>query len=315
VEFAVDTKAPAGAAPLAGPPASSSASTQTFAFAGEPGATFLCALDDEPLAPCTSPVTRTGLTVGQHRFRVVQVDAAGNRSAEQITAFEITKIAASSEKQDTAKAARAMLGRGGRSIVTLGRLTIGCATDQGPLSACGGQVVDGKGVVLARGAVKATGGATSVALTLFRTQEGRNALRRQPLGVKAFIELALTTPTGRTLTTRTPTTLVASNQIVMLNGRAGKLTQTTRTQLTELAKTFRTGTKVSCVAHVDKRASAARDRKITTAQAQSACALIKQLAPKIVTTAKGLGHSVPRATNRSAAGRTRNQRMVITFTL
>jgi hypothetical protein len=40
--------------------------------------TFECALDGEPLAPCTSPVVLEGLAEGTHRFRVVATDSAGN---------------------------------------------------------------------------------------------------------------------------------------------------------------------------------------------------------------------------------------------
>jgi hypothetical protein len=53
-----------------------------FAFSStESGASFVCALDSAPLAPCTSPAEYTGLADGDHTFQVRARDAAGNQSA------------------------------------------------------------------------------------------------------------------------------------------------------------------------------------------------------------------------------------------
>ena len=40
--------------------------------------TFECKLDNEKLAPCTSPHTTKKLKPGKHSFEVVATDAAGN---------------------------------------------------------------------------------------------------------------------------------------------------------------------------------------------------------------------------------------------
>ncbi|TDD29679.1 DNRLRE domain-containing protein [Kribbella turkmenica] len=62
-----------------GPDASTVAATATFTFTStEPGSTFACALDGTTYVPCTSPRTLSGLTVGDHTFRVRATDAAGN---------------------------------------------------------------------------------------------------------------------------------------------------------------------------------------------------------------------------------------------
>ena len=53
-----------------------------FAFSStEAGVRFACALDGAPLVSCTSPVEVDGLDDGEHGFRVVARDAAGNESA------------------------------------------------------------------------------------------------------------------------------------------------------------------------------------------------------------------------------------------
>jgi hypothetical protein len=55
--------------------------TATFEFTStEPGSTFLCGLDGDPLTLCTSPeVEKVGK--GKHEFDVVAVDPAGNQDA------------------------------------------------------------------------------------------------------------------------------------------------------------------------------------------------------------------------------------------
>ena len=45
------------------------------------GATFECHLDGAASAPCTSPVSYSGLSAGLHTFYVVGIDALGNVSA------------------------------------------------------------------------------------------------------------------------------------------------------------------------------------------------------------------------------------------
>lgn len=80
-EFVVDTDVPAAPAVLGGPTGTVTTTDATFSFAGEPGSTFQCSLDGGPLAPCASPLTLSGLSVGPHHLRIVQSDAAGNVGA------------------------------------------------------------------------------------------------------------------------------------------------------------------------------------------------------------------------------------------
>jgi hypothetical protein len=66
----------------AGPLGSVPATTATFSFAStEANSTFACQLDTTAFAPCTSPKTYTGLSVGSHAFRVQATDPAGNTDA------------------------------------------------------------------------------------------------------------------------------------------------------------------------------------------------------------------------------------------
>jgi large repetitive protein len=62
-----------------GPTGATSSTSASFGFtASEPGSTFECALDNAAFAPCTSPRQYTGLSSGNHQFRVRARDALGN---------------------------------------------------------------------------------------------------------------------------------------------------------------------------------------------------------------------------------------------
>lgn len=57
-----------------------------FEFAStKPGSTFMCSLDQSPMAACSSPSPYMGLTEGAHHFEVIAVDALGNSSGTPAT--------------------------------------------------------------------------------------------------------------------------------------------------------------------------------------------------------------------------------------
>jgi uncharacterized protein (TIGR03382 family) len=65
-----------------GPSGTTSERGATFEFtANEPGVTYECSLDGAAFTPCTSPVTFTNLSEGEHTFQVRARDAAGNVEA------------------------------------------------------------------------------------------------------------------------------------------------------------------------------------------------------------------------------------------
>jgi hypothetical protein len=78
--WTIDTTPPAVAPTItAGPTGLVNSTSATFAFTGETGATFRCALESTASpTSCTSPASYSGLAQGAHTFYVRQIDAAGN---------------------------------------------------------------------------------------------------------------------------------------------------------------------------------------------------------------------------------------------
>ncbi|WNG33155.1 adhesin [Archangium violaceum] len=69
-----------------GPVGTTSENSATFTFdSNEPGVTYECSLDGADFAPCSSPVTFTGLSEGEHTVQVRARDAAGNVDATPAT--------------------------------------------------------------------------------------------------------------------------------------------------------------------------------------------------------------------------------------
>ncbi len=79
--WVVDTVAPTLTI-TSGPASPTSQTSATFAFASsEAGSSVTCKVDSGAFAPCSSPVTFSGLAVGNHSFTLQGSDAAGNSGA------------------------------------------------------------------------------------------------------------------------------------------------------------------------------------------------------------------------------------------
>jgi hypothetical protein len=68
--------------------------TPTIAFSADPGSSFVCHVDGDQDAPCTSPLTLATLTDGGHVFSVKATDPAGNVQQDYTTfSFVVDTIA------------------------------------------------------------------------------------------------------------------------------------------------------------------------------------------------------------------------------
>jgi large repetitive protein len=91
--WTVDTIAPVTTI-TSGPANPTFETTATFEFAAVDATpvTFKCKLDQEAAKPCSSGVSYTGLSVGNHHFRIVTTDSAGNVGATAQWAWQITSL-------------------------------------------------------------------------------------------------------------------------------------------------------------------------------------------------------------------------------
>ncbi len=72
----------------------SNVSSPSFTFTpSQPGSTFLCRLDAEAFAPCSSPKSYTDLADGSHTFAVKATDPAGNTGPETSHTWTVDTIA------------------------------------------------------------------------------------------------------------------------------------------------------------------------------------------------------------------------------
>jgi hypothetical protein len=120
-----------------GPSGTTTSPSATFAFsASESGSTFACSLDGAPSAPCSSPVTFTGLPDGNRSFEVTATDPAGNAdSSPAVRGWTI---------DTTPPETRIDAGPSGPTNSTTatfefsadGAATFACALDAGSFTAC-----------------------------------------------------------------------------------------------------------------------------------------------------------------------------------
>ncbi len=77
VSWTVDTQSPTTTI-TSGPEGATSSTSASVAFTSNESGTFACRIDDGAFAPCTSPVSYSGLAAGTHTVAVTVTDEAGN---------------------------------------------------------------------------------------------------------------------------------------------------------------------------------------------------------------------------------------------
>jgi Bacterial Ig-like domain/Chitobiase/beta-hexosaminidase C-terminal domain len=80
--WTIDLSAPAVPSITANPADPTNATSASFSFTGEAGATFQCQLDDGGFSSCASLENYSSLADGSHTFHVRQTDTAGNTSPD-----------------------------------------------------------------------------------------------------------------------------------------------------------------------------------------------------------------------------------------
>ncbi len=108
--------------------------TLTF-ISSKPNSTFLCAIDSDPLTPCTSANHLTGLAQGVRTFWVVAVDAFGNQSSRAQRTFAVDLVAPATTTI-TAPPAVSVTGDASGLVSSSESGTFQCSIDDGAWFAC-----------------------------------------------------------------------------------------------------------------------------------------------------------------------------------
>jgi uncharacterized repeat protein (TIGR01451 family) len=109
----------------------------TFGFSVSGASTVECSLDGAPYAPCSSPVTVTGLADGAHVFRVRATDAASNSTVIQhnwVVNTVAPTVTITSAPPSATQNPDATLAFTVTSVLPLA--SVECRLDMGPFTAC-----------------------------------------------------------------------------------------------------------------------------------------------------------------------------------
>jgi outer membrane protein OmpA-like peptidoglycan-associated protein len=308
--FTVDTTAPAEPAVTGGPQGTTTDATAQFEFSGEPGGAFECSLDGAAFAPCISPQTYPGLTVGQHSFRVRQTDASGHVGATSVQTFTVAGSGDNNDKPPVDATSLALV-TARTGTVAHERVPVGCRLNAGRLAACtvtaaaGGHRV-GRGTATFKAGQRGT---VQVKLTA-RGQRLVHRLR----GVKLTYRGVATTKSGKRLAAKTssrvlplqtaaiPTDGLFASGSKRLNSYGRRFVRSLAGQLAGAKHVMGTG-------YTDSLGRAAYNRQLGLARAQTVCAALREAGVHATLTVRSAGERHPRATNRTAAGRALNRRV------
>jgi outer membrane protein OmpA-like peptidoglycan-associated protein/subtilisin family serine protease len=329
--WTVDRTAPAAPTITGAPATETTARTATLSWTGEPDGSYTCQRGSEAWTDCTSPTTYDGLPIGPQSFAVRQTDAAGNTGAPARAAWIVVApqppgritppglldppspvqppaVALPPRSSPTATRASvrvpATIGARGRAI------PVGCRVDRGSLTRCS-VVARYRGRVVGRGAARFSG-ARSGEVTVRLSARGLAAIRR--LGGARLRFRVTVTSGGRKLTaTRSAAVRPARTILIPTGGlfasNSTRLTTAGRRLAARVRGDLAGAKRVTCVGHTDSHGLTAVNRKLGLERATAVCAALRGRGVPV--RSRSAGESQPRATNRTAAGRSLNRRVEI----
>jgi hypothetical protein len=273
----------------AGPPASApvNSSQATLTFASPDGTAFQCSLDAGAWEPCSSPKTYTGLAAGRHAFSVRAVDAAGNVDGTPVIRSWTVEI-------NDAPVAR----------IAVTRDQAGFTLDAGPSRDPEGGALTYRW--LRNGAPAGTGRTIGYAAPDQVTRD--------------VFALTVSDASGRqgqatvALFTRAETQTAAHEVMDVIRFGSGTgLAAGARSRLAALRPAASGAAEVLVAGHTRPSGTAAGQRSLSRARAQTVRGLLLKgiKAPRTVRL-EARGAANPVASNVTAAGRARNDRVVVT---
>ncbi len=140
-------------------------------------------------------------------------------------------------------------------------------------------------------------------------------LAGRPGGLAATLRVSATqvgyaaplTSSTRVIVRSAPTLTLQTDRL--FRGRTSRLTRRGATRLATLAGIVAGWRTLTCTGHTDARGPARANLALGRARARAVCAALR--GPRMTTTVASRGESRPRATNRTAAGRALNRRVVL----
>ena len=293
------------------------ATSVSFVFGDEPGASFECSLDDAAFAPCTSPVSYSGLAVGGHEFRVRATDQAGNRGADSTRRFTVTHPTSVAPTPNTPAplASKVTLAVAPRGTIESGAVPVGCRVDAGVLVSCTVKAYAGKRLV-GRGTTAGDGDA-GVVVRVALSKQGRALVHR--IGGVRLTYRAIATRAGGSLTdTATSRVLPLTATALPTDGSFASgdrtLNRAGRAFVRATARQLRGAERVTCVGHTDSLRSVSSNKRLGVRRAKIVCAELRRLGVHAKLVTRSAGESKPRATNMTARGRALNRRVELRVT-
>jgi outer membrane protein OmpA-like peptidoglycan-associated protein len=272
------TSGPATSAPV-------NSAAATLAFASQTAAAFECSLDGAGWQPCVSPVTYGGLANGRHTFAVRAVDAAGNVDGTPATRAWTVNV-------DGAPTAR---------------IAVTADGDGFALSAAGSSDPEGGRLTYRwqrNGNTSGTAAAIHYAAPGHETRDVFMLTVTDPAGQRGQAVVALRTHATRETAAHQAMEVIRFRSGSRLAPGASARIAALRTAVSNRGAQVR----------IDGYASASPDASaVSTARARAVRRLLaKGAGPAAAFTVAGRGAATPAASNATAAGRARNDRVVVT---
>lgn len=199
-------------------------------------------------------------------------------------------------------------------VVAGGELTVGCRLDQGRLKSCSVTAYVRSGGKRVRVGAGRAGGSGVARVKL--TPQGRRLVNRLG-GVTVQLRLRATAVDGTVLTDSLSVRLLPLRVIsvptdgLFATGEATVLPQGRR-YVRGIAGHLDGVARVDCVGHTDSVGTDARNRRLGLARAQAVCQLLRAAGIRAALRVSSRGEAQPRASNRTARGRSLNRRVELT---